>query len=54
MVADYPVIDWSVTPAVNTNIKYPMAGKTSHEVTLGVYNIKNQSTTFLKVEGEYF
>ncbi|OCK51328.1 prolyl tripeptidyl peptidase [Chryseobacterium sp. CBo1] len=52
MVADYPIIDWSVTPAVNTNIKYPMAGKTSHEVTLGVYNIKNQSTTFLKIEGE--
>jgi len=52
MVADYPIIDWSVTPAVNTNIKYPMAGKTSHEVTLGVYNIKNESTTFLKVEGE--
>lgn len=52
MVANYPVIDWSVTPAVNTNIKYPMAGKTSHEVTLGVYNIKNQSTTFLKIEGE--
>ncbi|ANF50041.1 prolyl tripeptidyl peptidase [Chryseobacterium glaciei] len=52
MVADYPVIDWSVTPAVNHNIKYPMAGQKSHEVTLGVYNIKNQSTTFLKVEGE--
>ncbi|MEG0761210.1 MAG: DPP IV N-terminal domain-containing protein, partial [Chryseobacterium sp.] len=29
MVADYPIIDWSVTPAVNANIKYPMAGKTS-------------------------
>lgn len=52
MVADYPVIDWSVTPAVNHNIKYPMAGQKSHEVTLGVYNIKNQSTTFLKIEGE--
>lgn len=52
MVADYPIIDWSVTPAENHNIKYPMAGKTSHEVTLGIYNIKNQSTTFLKVEGE--
>ncbi|MET3038450.1 DPP IV N-terminal domain-containing protein [Chryseobacterium sp. NRRL B-14859] len=52
MVADYPIIDWSVTPAVNHNIKYPMAGQTSHQVTLGVYNIKNQSTTFLKVEGE--
>lgn len=52
MVADYPVIDWSVAPAVNHNIKYPMAGKTSHEVSLGVYNIKNQNTTFLKVDGE--
>src|SRR5690606_10965828 len=52
MVTDYPVIDWSVTPAENHNIKYPMAGKTSHEVTLGVFNIKNQSTTFLKIEGE--
>lgn len=50
MVADYPVIDWSVTPAANTNIKYPMAGKTSHEVTLGVYNIKTETTTFLKTE----
>lgn len=52
MVVDYPVIDWSVTPAANHNVKYPMAGQTSHEVTLGVYNIKNQSTAFLKIEGE--
>ncbi|MGG5209727.1 DPP IV N-terminal domain-containing protein [Chryseobacterium sp. MIQD13] len=52
MVADYPVIDWSVTPAVNHNVKYPMAGQKSHEVTLGVYNIKSQSTIFLKIEGE--
>ncbi|KQR93609.1 prolyl tripeptidyl peptidase [Chryseobacterium sp. Leaf180] len=50
MVADYAIIDWSVTPAVNANIKYPMAGKTSHEVTLGVYNIKNGTTTFLKTD----
>ena len=52
MVADYPIIDWSVTPAVNTNIKYPMAGKTSHEVTLGIFNIKTEATTYLKIEGE--
>ncbi|WP_294333925.1 S9 family peptidase [uncultured Chryseobacterium sp.] len=52
MVADYPIIDWSVTPAVNQNIKYPMAGRTSHQVTLGVFNIKNQKTTFLNIEGE--
>jgi len=52
MVADYPIIDWSVTPAVNHNIKYPMAGQTSHQVTLGVFNIKTQSTAFLNIEGE--
>ncbi|WP_027380163.1 S9 family peptidase [Chryseobacterium daeguense] len=52
MVADYPIIDWSVTPAVNHNIKYPMAGQTSHQVTLGVFNIKTQSTIFLNIEGE--
>ncbi|KAA0126734.1 S9 family peptidase [Chryseobacterium sp. SN22] len=52
MVADYPIIDWSVTPAVNHNIKYPMAGKTSHQVTLGVFNIKSQKITFLNTEGE--
>lgn len=52
MVTDYPVIDWSVTPAKNTNIKYPMAGGTSHHVTLGVYDINSQKTTFLKTEGD--
>ncbi|WP_285270172.1 S9 family peptidase [Kaistella rhinocerotis] len=52
MVTDYPVIDWSVTPAKNTNIKYPMAGGTSHQVTLGVYDINSQKTTFLKTEGD--
>lgn len=51
MVTDYPIIDWSVTPAVNTNIKYPMAGQTSHEVKLGIYNIKNATTIFVDVEG---
>ncbi|SIQ41934.1 dipeptidyl-peptidase-4 [Chryseobacterium sp. RU37D] len=52
MVADYPIIDWSVTPAENHNIKYPMAGQTSHQVTLGIFNIKEQTTTFLKIDGE--
>ena len=52
MITDYPVINWSVTPAVNHNIKYPMAGQTSHEVTLGIYNLKNSSTAFLNIEGE--
>ncbi len=51
MVADYPIIDWSVTPAVNTNIKYPMAGQTSHQVSIGVFDTKTQSKQFLQVEG---
>jgi dipeptidyl-peptidase 4 len=48
MVADYPIIDWSTRPATNTNIKYPMAGDKSHEVTVGVYNVSNGKTVFLK------
>ncbi len=52
MVSDYPIIDWSVTPAKNHNIKYPMAGAKSHEVTLGIYNFKTKSTQFLKIEGD--
>ncbi|WP_313032172.1 DPP IV N-terminal domain-containing protein [Soonwooa sp.] len=52
MVKDYPIIDWSVTPAVNKNIKYPMAGQKSHEVTLGVYDVKSNKTNFLKIDGD--
>lgn len=52
MVADYPIIDWSATPAVNQNIKYPMAGEASHQVTLPIFNIKSGSTTVVKIEGE--
>ncbi|MFB6457273.1 DPP IV N-terminal domain-containing protein [Chitinophaga sp. Hz27] len=48
MVNDYPIIDWSVTPAKANLIKYPMAGGTSHEVTLGVYQPSTQKTVFLK------
>lgn len=48
MVADYPITDWSVTPAKANNIKYPMAGRTSHQVTLGVYNPATGKTTFMQ------
>ncbi|WP_027377116.1 S9 family peptidase [Kaistella palustris] len=52
MVKDYPIIDWSVVPAVNKNIKYPMAGTLSHHVTLGVYDIKTNKKIFLNIEGD--
>ena len=51
MVADYPVIDWSVVPAKNENVKYPMAGRTSHQVTLQVYDIASGKTMAIKTEG---
>ena len=48
MVKDYPIIKWDVTPAVADIIKYPMAGGTSHEVTLCVYNPATGKTVVLK------
>ena len=51
-VTDYPIIDWTTRPAKNENIKYPMAGNKSHHVTLGVYDVKNNKTIFVKTEGD--
>lgn len=48
MVTDYPIMDLTKQPAQTENIKYPMAGGKSHEVTVGVFEIKTQKTIFLK------
>jgi len=48
MVDDYPVIDWSKKPAKVNLIKYPMAGGTSHHVTVGVYNVSTKTKVFMK------
>jgi len=48
MVTDYPIIDWTSRPAQNVNIKYPMAGDKSHQVTLGVYNAETKAVVYLK------
>ncbi len=48
MVENYPVVNWAETPAIVNMVKYPFAGRTSHQVTLGVYNIKTASTLYLK------
>ncbi len=50
MVKDYPVINWAVTPATVENVKYPMAGGTSHEVTLCVYDPSSGKTVCLKTD----
>jgi dipeptidyl-peptidase-4 len=51
MVEDYPIIDWSKTPAVANNIKYPFAGRTSHQVSLGIFDCKTAKTIYLQIDG---
>lgn len=48
MVGDYPLVDFMAREAEWINIKYPMAGMTSHQVKLGVYTPATQQTIFLK------
>lgn len=48
-VTNYPLTDYKTTPATVKNIKYPMSGGKSELVSVGVYNIKTQSTVFLDV-----
>ncbi|RYY96779.1 MAG: S9 family peptidase [Chitinophagaceae bacterium] len=48
MVTDYPVIDWTATPAKAEPVKYPMAGDASHQVTVGVYNAASGGLVFLQ------
>ncbi len=54
MVTDYPLIDvpeiddttrYIATPAPE---KYPMAGQTSHKVTVGIYDLATGQTTYLQ------
>lgn len=38
MVANYPITNWNEREAVNNDVKYPMAGMTSEQVTLVVFD----------------
>jgi len=51
MVPDYPIIDWTERPAKVNNLKYPMAGDSSHHVTVAVYNAETKNTTWIKTTG---
>ncbi|NOY51090.1 MAG: prolyl oligopeptidase family serine peptidase [Chlorobi bacterium] len=48
MVEDYPIVNINTDIATVENIKYPMTGRTSHEVTLGIYDIVSGTTVFMK------
>ena len=48
MVADYPQVDIFPREATYEPDKYPMAGMTSHKVTVGIYDLKADKTIYLK------
>ena len=47
MVSDYPQVDIFPRNASYEPDKYPMAGETTHTVTIGVYDINTKETVFL-------
>ena len=48
MVTDYPQVDIFPRNASYEPDKYPMAGMTSHKVTVGVYGLNTQKTVYLQ------
>lgn len=47
MVSDFPLVDNSPRVATLAPEKYPMAGMTSHKVTIGVFNPSTDTTIYL-------
>lgn len=48
MVTDFPLVDINHRIAQLAPEKYPMAGMTSHKVTVGIYDCEKGTTTYLK------
>lgn len=48
MVTDYPQVNTSTRIATLEPDKYPMAGMTSHKVTVGVYDMRSEKTVYLQ------
>lgn len=47
MVSQYPLVDISSRIGTLNNIRYPMAGMTSHKVTVGIYNPATGKSIYL-------
>ncbi|MFH1118826.1 MAG: DPP IV N-terminal domain-containing protein [Bacteroidota bacterium] len=48
MVTEYPLVDVTERVAKANPIRYPMAGMTSHEVTVGIFNPTTKGTVFIE------
>ena len=46
-VTRYPLVDITTRVGKLNNVRYPMAGMTSHKVTVGIYNPETQKTIYL-------
>ncbi|MGE4587865.1 MAG: DPP IV N-terminal domain-containing protein [Mangrovibacterium sp.] len=47
-VEDYPLVDYTCREAELHPVKYPMAGMTSHRVSVGIYNLGTGKTVYLQ------
>jgi dipeptidyl-peptidase-4 len=52
MVANYPLIQWDERIAAVKDIKYPMAGMKSEEVTLVIHDLASGKKVTLKTDGD--
>lgn len=52
-VTKYPLTDITARPATHSDIRYPMAGDSSHTVTIGIYNTLTEELLYLKTDGPY-
>jgi len=48
MVTEYPLVEIDTRPATLRTTHYPMAGMVSEQVTIGIYDIKSGSLTYLQ------
>ena len=47
-VTEYPLVNITTTPASTEMDRYPMAGSVSESIQVGIYNVSDGSTIFLK------
>ena len=52
-VPEYPLIDISKRPAQPEKFRYPMAGDSSHTVTVGIFDPLSKKLVYVKCEGSY-
>lgn len=48
MVTEYPLVDITARIGEVNKVRYPMAGMTSHQVKVGIYNPTDKSTIYLQ------